>query len=148
MWEPPKEVRSEAPCSPIKSPRTLSFICSRFTTGSKQYRSSNHKSDSVLLRKHDSCEPEGENVRKAEWNRDINGGYSVTGVWQRWLVEWWNNSTYRKPLSLIQGWTAGSTWAGVRHQQLSESSATAPGPPGNWLGTWAHCSNWVTHTYV
>lgn len=51
------------------------------------------------------------------YNRDVNRGYWVTCVWQRWLLQWWNNSTYRKLLTLVQGWIPGSTEIDFRQQQ-------------------------------
>lgn len=72
----------------------------------------------MLLWNYNSCEWgkkwDGQNGRN--YNRHINGRYSVTCVWQQWLLEWWNNSTYRKLWTLIQSWIAGSTEIDVRHQ--------------------------------
>lgn len=52
---------------------------------------------------------DGQNIM--HYNRHCHGGNVVTSIWQLWLLDWWNNSTYRKLLTLVQGWiTDYSVW--------------------------------------
>lgn len=81
----------------------------------------------MLLRNYDSCEQgkkwDGQNGRN--YNRNVNGGYSGAYVSRRWLLEWWNNGTYRKLLTRIQGLDSRINWNWCQASAASEGSATS-----------------------